>query len=116
MIRTIAATLAAFALVSFSALAEDAKPAAAGKPADAKAADAKPVKAKKHHKMEKPSDVKPATRKLGRDNSACSRGFTSLVEPRCVCSRATRAEQRDRAADGGSWPHRLPRVMSLVSM
>jgi hypothetical protein len=51
MIRTIAAALAAFALVSFSAIADDAKPA------DTKAetkADAKPAKksSKKHSKKD----------------------------------------------------------------
>ncbi len=52
MIRTIAAALAAFVLVSFGVRAEDAKPAAAEQPkADAKAEKAeKKAEKKEHHK------------------------------------------------------------------
>jgi len=53
MIRTIAAALAAFALVAFSARAED-------KPADAKADAKKTEKKAKKSKKAKKADEKPA--------------------------------------------------------
>ena len=59
MIRTIAAALAAFALVSFSASAEDAAPAG-DKKADAKAEKKAHKKGKKAKKADKPADAAPA--------------------------------------------------------
>ena len=56
MIRTIAAALAAFALVSFGAFADDTKPADATK-TDTKA-EAKPKKAKKAKKAKKTDATK----------------------------------------------------------
>jgi hypothetical protein len=65
MIRTIAAALAAFALLSFSALADEAKPAdttAGAAKADAKADKKTAKKHKKHKKAAKPADAAPAAK------------------------------------------------------